>query len=534
MKTLLASCLLFLLSITSFYSQDISWINQPIDSVWNVIETNEVGTSYLSNNNILEKYDNLGGLQWQLQFDSVFYSAMAVDSMGNLIAAGRLSATSNLNPNGAAQWHSPIGAHEMLIAKYSSNGDLIFAFTLIGASYNYIHDVVLDSSGFYITGVYNDSLDFDPSGGVHIHSNTDNSGSFIAKYNLNGDFLWVTDVSDDAVVSYELCSYPGGVYVSGTFGLTVDFDPSIGVISHSTSGGGSNGFVSNFDASGTYNWTRIIGSFDATLHPQIDCDIEGNVYMAEDLLGGSSSLYYDDNGSQVSFNHFGTSNFYILKYNDQGDLLESQFSDGTGYYSVWDLRLNGNDDKVVLSGAASDLELGPSIVDSMVSGFSNDLYYLELDSNLVYQRAGLVGCTSFDRGRQVFYDNGNNLYLLGDFVGSAGGSPCTFNVNGSPQDFYNVGQLVMKVGNAPVGLDDYSSRIQLSAYPNPFMFSTTIEFDSQVEVESIIVTNMLGKIFKRIPVHLKQGRVEVDLSEATSGIYIVQVGELSFVKLIKE
>jgi len=63
----------------------------------------------------------------------------------------------------------------------------------------------------------------------------------------------------------------------------------------------------------------------------------------------------------------------------------------------------------------------------------------------------------------------------------------------------------------------------LTIYPNPISSSATIRFSANEMIESIVITNLLGEIVKVIPANSQQGRVIVDFSEHTSGVYFCQL-----------
>jgi hypothetical protein len=62
--------------------------------------------------------------------------------------------------------------------------------------------------------------------------------------------------------------------------------------------------------------------------------------------------------------------------------------------------------------------------------------------------------------------------------------------------------------------------ISLSSFPNPFSGNTTIDFNSELEIDEIVVTDILGNRIKEFPVHAKQAQLEIDLSRNTTGIYL--------------
>ena len=79
----------------------------------------------------------------------------------------------------------------------------------------------------------------------------------------------------------------------------------------------------------------------------------------------------------------------------------------------------------------------------------------------------------------------------------------------------------------------------IEAWPNPFSDQTTIVFNSDSEISSVIICDVLGKVIKRISTNeLKAGfhKIDLDLSDVQSGIYychLVSDNKVMSAKLIK-
>jgi hypothetical protein len=82
-------------------------------------------------------------------------------------------------------------------------------------------------------------------------------------------------------------------------------------------------------------------------------------------------------------------------------------------------------------------------------------------------------------------------------------------------------------------LDEIEPESEINVYPNPFSSTTTVEFDFDEEIESIVITNLIGKIIKQTPVNSKQGRVVVDLSQVPTGIYTLSLRGVRYFNQLK-
>ena len=120
---------------------------------------------------LIAKYNTLGTLMWQRTLASPnndFGQKIAVDSSGFIYTCGYV------DPAASAEYN-------ILIAKYDTNGTLLWQRTLFSANADYGLGISVDSSGnFYISGfIWNGS----------------NNDVIIAKYDTNGTLLWQRTLS---------------------------------------------------------------------------------------------------------------------------------------------------------------------------------------------------------------------------------------------------------------------------------------------------------------------------------------------------
>ncbi|MBY0425302.1 MAG: SBBP repeat-containing protein, partial [Cytophagales bacterium] len=123
------------------------------------------------------------------------------------------------------------------------------------------NSIVLDSNGnIYTIGYFNNTVDFDPGNGVFNLTSFGNSDIFILKLDSSGNFLWAkqfggdsTDIGNSIAVSIN-----GGIYFTGSFSRTSDFDPTSSV-SSLISNGKRDVFVCKLDKNGNLLWKYQMG-----------------------------------------------------------------------------------------------------------------------------------------------------------------------------------------------------------------------------------------------------------------------------------
>jgi hypothetical protein len=108
-------------------------------------------------------------------------------------------------------------------------------------------------SNIYLTGGFNETASFDSTHEVISHGFTD---AFLAKYDGNGQLLWVRGAGSDSEdgANDVITDSQGNIYMCGYFGGIAYFD-DLQVI-----GGGQ--FVAKYDSNGRILWVKQIGETD--------------------------------------------------------------------------------------------------------------------------------------------------------------------------------------------------------------------------------------------------------------------------------
>ncbi len=132
-----------------------------------------------------------------------------------------------------------------------------------------ISKLVLDSSGnVFVTGFFEGTVDLDPTDGVDEHTshlwfpNPDLGPSLdicVSKYGPDGSYRWSRTVGGglDDGASGVAVDADGSVLAVGSFGQTVDFDPSEGVDEHTANGlWDHKWFLMKLRGDGSYAWTN--------------------------------------------------------------------------------------------------------------------------------------------------------------------------------------------------------------------------------------------------------------------------------------
>ena len=170
-----------------------------------------------------------------------FGNTINLDSLGYLYISGYFEGTLDADPGSNTYYLNALATniYTGFICKYDVSGNLIWAKTTETVNYNlWVPYLNVDKWGnIYYVGNFSGTIDFDLDSTVYHMSATSSIDVFISKLDSSGSFVWAKQLSSvkDTVSVYPIqVDNEGGVYISGHFGGTIDFDPGLGVYNMST------------------------------------------------------------------------------------------------------------------------------------------------------------------------------------------------------------------------------------------------------------------------------------------------------------
>ncbi|KPK75312.1 MAG: hypothetical protein AMJ79_11610 [Phycisphaerae bacterium SM23_30] len=307
----------------------------------------------------LTKLNPDGSYAWTRTFggvESESASDLATDSSGNIYLTGNFRDEVDFDPGTGTDTHSSNGDMDTFVTKINSDGSYAWTATFGGIGlYDRGFSIGVDSmANVYVTGDFQDEVDFDPTAGIDLHTSNGNRDCFVTKLKADGEYEWTaTFGGDNAEAGQSLAvDFAGNIFLTGYFySDTMDFDPSIGTDDHS-SNGGADIFLTRLYADGSYGWTQTYGGSEP--------DIGGNITL-------------DSAGNLIVTGHF-------------SDKVDFDPSDEIDYFTS-----NGNYDVFI-----TKLETA-------------EKYYF------AYDWSQTAGASGLDRGRDVAVDSGGNVYVTGSF-----------------------------------------------------------------------------------------------------------------------
>ncbi len=364
-----------------------------------------------------------------------FIHDYSIDNNEDLIICGTFQNTVDFNmANDQEALLTAISNYDMYIAKYDIMGNYKWAININGnpSKTYYVYSITTDqSNNIYITGFADSWIDLDPSNEEAIVNQEENRVFFISKYNSSGEYSWGHAMGinkDISIVGWDVAiDTAGDLYVCGTFGETVDFDPS-GSTYNLIAERSGNFFLAKYSNSGGFIWAKMLGHPSGYGNPgRIQIDSENNVYM-----GGyfSGTFDMDPSDEVYTINSAGQSDGFLSKYDQNGNFVWAFSIGSVDSDYIRNLRyLNG---KIYTVGAWSDtVDFDPSentfeliSLEDETSGFMS---VYGTDGN--FQSAiGIKGFMMEYQGSgseilDIDIDSENNSYLIGYFSGKVDFDP---------------------------------------------------------------------------------------------------------------
>jgi len=248
---------------------------------------------------------------------------------------------------------------------------------------------------------------------------TNLAAAYLAKYDPNGNFLWVRTLLNAWGISVST-DPSNNVYDAGTFTDTLIAGPDTLLCNNSSL---DDVFLIKYDANGNVLWARQAISKKHTklsVLVNVKGDISGNVYLTgvftDTLIFGTDTLI---SGGSTPINY----NIFLVKYDANGNLLWATQSTGTNSTPIY------YNDLSITSDAYSNAYITGSFTNTITFGNHtlNDPSAINGDLFLVKYTPGghaiwatqTTGATNTDNeSNSVAIDGAGNPYITGDFAGS--------------------------------------------------------------------------------------------------------------------
>jgi hypothetical protein len=213
------------------------------------------------------------------------------DESGNLYFVGTFSGTVDFNPSPfLSATLTSNGSYDIFITKFNQYGSYQWVKRIGGTGWDNVKSIKayhgsLNDEGLYITGDYEGTVDFDPSGSTDEHTASDGSDAYVLHLDFDGNWKSTFAFSGDGYETIRDIRVMENKFVfAGYYSSQIDLLPDNpgGLI---TSEGSYDIIIAAFSPAGGIFWLKTIGSTGSDKALCMDMDAANNFYIAGQFTG---------------------------------------------------------------------------------------------------------------------------------------------------------------------------------------------------------------------------------------------------------
>ncbi len=332
-----------------------------------------------------------------------------LDNSGNIYQSGTTYST-NLATTGAHQ--TTISSQpDAYLAKFNSNGDLLWATYLGGNSTDQTFDCMVDKASnlIYIVG-QTQSTNNIATTGAYKTSNSGNIDGFMVQFSSSGTRNWGSYFGGTSYdwLNAGVADNSGNFIISGTtasssnISTTSSYQPSIA--------GSYDGFISKFNSSGNILWSTYIGGSSTDYSNSITIGSNNEIYI-------TGSTYSTDKISSTAVHQTtnkGNGDCFVMRFSASGTYTWGTFFGGSQLDEGKSIYCSPNGTVVItgITRSTTDIASTSAFQTSSysLSGYL-DAFVLKLTSSGTRSWATYVGLTYEDQGIAITADKINNVFL---------------------------------------------------------------------------------------------------------------------------
>ena len=259
-----------------------------------------------------------------------------------------------------------------------------------------------DEGNLYVTGLFYETIDFDPGPGITELTSVGFDDVFVLKFSPMGNLAWAKSFggkSVDYVQDIEIDNEGNLVIVGGCY-KTVDYDPSENVFNLTVDVEGM--YVVKLDNDGNFIWAKTMETEDDAVIQSVAIDSKNSILLCGHF-NSATDMNPDSLISEIvspAF-PFATAGF-ILKLDSSGNLTWNKVINGEILIYALKIAIAPNDEVITMgySHAGVDLDPGEEVYWVQNSSFSDKVVFIQkLSSNgefvwgQVFGRGGSYACT---------------------------------------------------------------------------------------------------------------------------------------------
>lgn len=487
--------------------------------------------SFVSINNSIDayisKFDASGNYLWTKTFGGTsndYINKIKINSLNELLVLGYFSSTVDFDPSLATQTLTSAGSSDIFLAKFDLNGNYLDVKKIGGSGSEAASNLTLDQSG-NIFICGKAAAGCDFDPGLAVNTPTFTHTGFMAKYTPTMGLLFVANNIGEYATNVQINS-SNEIIVGGYFQGTVDFDNSPATYSVQSSGM-RDVFICKYTSTGNFSWLYNVGSTSSD--ELSDLTIDNNFIYA---CGSFQNLIdFDNSAGTYTLQSNGQRDAFFIKLNHNGNLQTAFNFGGTLSDDATSITKNGSGFTIAIyTSGVIDCDPGPLTTTINTNYSATILEFNNSDAFISKQQVGEA--TPFIYPYQIIKNSQNQIYMVGILSNSAG-TVIDFDDTPSVASFTcggNDDAVLIKYGSIATNISDFSNKNELKLYPNPvnnqlYIYNRGEETNYYIYDSKLSIVQY-GKI--------NTGNNQLNLSGFNSGLYFLKTKNSETLKIIKE
>ena len=335
---------------------------------------------------------------------------------------------------------------------------------------------------------------------------------FIAKFNQNGEGLWIKDIFGDVAMIEIIGEF---IYVVGSSSQSSisfgDFTLNLPEFYNQA------GYIAKFDTSGVFHWAKHFGVQAWDSHLQI-LDVKAIDENNITLVGRSftqsvPNQVFFQNSSTLNGDPWASDDFFIVNYDSLGNVKWHDITISSGYEKPMQIACDPERNIYVTGNFSNTLYFAG---DTLNTFGSDDVMIVAYSITGEELWAKQVGGTGSDQGKGIGIDSNQNIYVLGGTSSNAlEFGNLSYELSGSAAQMF-----LAKLKLSGIGVYEFEAINSIELYPNPNTGAFSIR--SEQNLEQLEIYNLLGeKVFEKyFSKPTKQQEIETSL---ITGVYFVLI-----------
>jgi len=372
----------------------------------------------------IAKYTSTGAFVWAFNLGGTGVErpiSFKIDPFGRLYLTGDFSGAFDFDPGAGITVLTPAGSADVYVARYTTDGNFISAFSFGGPNVEYAESIAFFSNGDFALGgeFASPSIDIDPGSGTVLLSNANPTSTsydpFLARFDSSGTLVWAFNLpggGSDQLKSVAV-DQSGDVVAGGYFSLTMTPDPVGGATL--TSVGLADCFIAHFDGGGNYLNAWSFGGNGTDNLSAINCN-NGTIYSTG-IFNGAADLA--PGPDTALFSSRGLADVFLNAINFSGTVLFAGSIGGGGSDNSFNLLTTAVGDVIVSGSFVDSADFDLSASTQTVNTYGNrDGFYAKYSPSGSLKWTLKVGSADIDYARGMALSSANELWCTG-YYGAA-------------------------------------------------------------------------------------------------------------------